>query len=139
MKTTIIKQCNTLYISCMTWLPSTLIKKIHSGEVLPLASEALYRISLKPCRKVDPGPSPLVCEIFADPELCKAVGFDHVTTAVYLWRCLLYWGSLKFQVFLSLEDDKTNFHLQEIRHIYPYCLRVRCDHYEKYKIQILLM
>lgn len=52
--------------------------------MLPLASEALYRISVKPCRKVDPGPSPLVCEIFADPELSKAVGFDHVTTAVLL-------------------------------------------------------
>lgn len=66
----------------MTSLPSTLMKKIHSGEVLPLASAALYRISVKPFLKLDPGLSPNVCEIFADPELSRAVGFDHVTTAV---------------------------------------------------------
>ena len=65
-------------------IPSTFTKKMHSGDWLPFASMALYRISVSPSWKLDPGAAPFVWETVTVPELSVAVGVCHVTEAVWL-------------------------------------------------------
>jgi hypothetical protein len=55
---------------------------MHSGDLLLLASVALYLISVSPSWKLDPGVGPLVCVTVTDPELSVAVGVAQFTIAV---------------------------------------------------------
>lgn len=54
---------------------------MHSGELFPVVSVALYRTSVNPSLKSEPRAGPLVCDTVADPELSVAVGSVQFTTA----------------------------------------------------------